>query len=377
MRMWWKWVLATVVLLLVSGAYVIGGLSRQPKLPNQTNPFFAALPDVVTGGDLQIAGLAVQGAKGQDLSGKDFSQAPLANMYDLTSDTQTRWPGAARLPAGFDPGRALAWGKDPGLGLRALHGQGIDGRGIAVAVFDKPIRQSHQEFAGRIHYIEVFPGNPRNKTYHFHGAAVASILAGKTVGVAPAATLYYFAVPDNGQNIANYLAAMAKLLALNETLPPAERIRVVNISDGFDESMLGREDVAHWDGMIRKAEGQGIVVVTGSPTFPVRYELTGVMPEQDRNDPENYYGSGHALLVPAGTRTTAGNESDTAYTYWGRGGSSWAAPYLAGLAALGLEVNPAATPGQLYAALTETATTTNGRGLTLVNPTGFIQRVSR
>ncbi|HWI53193.1 MAG TPA: S8 family serine peptidase [Symbiobacteriaceae bacterium] len=162
-----------------------------------------------------MAKLAVQGAKGADLRSNDFSRVTPTYMYDLTYDTQTRWPGPAKLPEGFDPARALVWATDPGLGLRALHTKGIDGRGMAVAVFDKPIRQSHQEFAGRIHYREVFPEDPKNKTYHFHGAAAASVLAGKNVGVAPGATLYYFAVPDNGENMSNYAVAMEELLEVS------------------------------------------------------------------------------------------------------------------------------------------------------------------
>lgn len=383
MRRQWKWLLGIGILVIVAGGLLVGrlltgGLAGQPGLAKMVGGtgVFASLPDLVADSDLMTARRAVQGVKGQDLRGKDFSGVSTTYMYDLTFDTQTRWPAAAKLPEGFDPARALAWGVDPGLGLRALHAQGIDGRGIAVAVFDKPIRQSHQEFTGRIHYIEVFPDNDRNKTYHFHGAATASILAGKTVGVAPGATLYYFAVPDNGQNISNYSAAMEKLFALNATLPPAERIQVVSISDGYNESMLGRADVQQWAAMIKKAEEQGIAVVHCSTVFPIRYDLTGVTPEKDRNDPDNYFGSSYNLMVPGHTRTTAGNESDSAYTYWGIGGASWVAPYLAGMVALGRQVNPAATPAQLYSAIIDTATA-NSKGLKVVNPGAFIQRMRK
>lgn len=72
-----------------------------------------------------------------------------------------------------------------------------------VAVVDKPIRHTHREFQGRIHYYEVFDGEEEGRVPHFHGIVCASILAGETVGVAPGATTHYFAAPDAGENF-NY-----------------------------------------------------------------------------------------------------------------------------------------------------------------------------
>ncbi|HYF94878.1 MAG TPA: S8 family serine peptidase [Symbiobacteriaceae bacterium] len=372
------WLPLCLMLLVVTGCSALqpepATPSTQPAPPSAKPGIWAALPDLVSDGDMAVAKQAILGAKGQDLQGKDFSHVSLERMYDLTYDTGTRWPDAKKLPAGYDPGRALSWGIDPGLGLRALHGQGIDGRGVAVAVFDKPIRQTHQEFAERIHYLEVFPNDPKNGTFHFHGAATASILAGQSIGVAPGATLYYFAVPDNGENLSNYEVAMEQLLARNAVLPPVERIRVISISDGYNEQITGREEIARWEKMIRTAESQGIAVIHCSVAFAVPYDLTGAIPEKDRNNPDNYPGTGYRLLVPGYARTTADNESDTAYAYWAKGGASWVAPYLAGLAALGLQVNPNATPQQMYSLMLDTATM-NQKGLRILNPAGFVQRL--
>jgi len=45
-------------------------------------------------------------------------------------DTKTIWPTQAELPPGFDPEKVIEEAKDPGLGIKELHQEGIDGRGI-------------------------------------------------------------------------------------------------------------------------------------------------------------------------------------------------------------------------------------------------------
>lgn len=46
-------------------------------------------------------------------------------------------------------------GKGPGLNIRELHRNGITGKGVSVAVFDKCINPDHEEFTGRIIYYAV------------------------------------------------------------------------------------------------------------------------------------------------------------------------------------------------------------------------------
>jgi subtilisin family serine protease len=63
------------------------------------------------------------------------------------------------------------------------------------------------------------------------------------------------------------------------------------------------------------------------------------------------------------------------YNYEREGGLSWAAPYLAGLAALAFQVNPKVTPAELKKLLVETASRTDaGR---VVNPKAFIAAVKK
>jgi hypothetical protein len=96
-------------------------------------------------GDLEriekFAGLSGVSLKALDLS------AQTALVWSLPFDTETEWPD--RLPAGFVPDRILEAGKDPGLGVRSLHREGIDGRGTSIAIIDQPLLLGHVEYRDR------------------------------------------------------------------------------------------------------------------------------------------------------------------------------------------------------------------------------------
>src|SRR3989475_11131588 len=77
--------------------------------------------------------------------------------------------------------------------------RGGDGRGVDVYVIDSGVRRSHREFDNRVEWIGDFvSGNPGSHQAGDcdpppspgHGTHVASILAGRTFGVAPAARIH-------------------------------------------------------------------------------------------------------------------------------------------------------------------------------------------
>ena len=51
-------------------------------------------------------------------------------LEETRFDSRTKWPEPNKMPDGFDSARLLEEGKNPGLGIRNLHKQGIDGHGI-------------------------------------------------------------------------------------------------------------------------------------------------------------------------------------------------------------------------------------------------------
>lgn len=78
------------------------------------------------------------GFPGKDLSEKDMSKVSLEVISNIAFDNAIRWPKEDNLPKGFDPSSYISKGKDPGLNLSKIHNMGITGKGVAVAVIDKP-----------------------------------------------------------------------------------------------------------------------------------------------------------------------------------------------------------------------------------------------
>jgi serine protease AprX len=308
--------------------------------------------------------------------------ASLANLDLRTSgsllearpfDSRTQWPGKDKLPEGFDPARRLEEGKYPGLGIDGLHRQGIEGRGVGIAIIDQPLLKDHEDYAGRLKRYEAI--DVEGVPVKMHGAPVCSIAVGARCGVAPRATLYYYANPPwKWRDDKPWAELLEKIVESNTTRSDGPRIRVVSISLGaFSE----RPNFDLWKAAVDKASRSGILVVTCDPTF-VRLGTLRRDPHKDPNDPASYragryFAPGAALCVPAGNRTTASHYGPDVYTYWVEGGMSWAVPYLAGLAALAFQVNPDIPPAQMPGLWAATATKTAVGPV--VNPPKFIEAV--
>ena len=316
------------------------------------------------------------------LAGMSLEQVDLREQTDLlrklTFDTRTVWPAMDKLPGGFEPAKLLEDGKNPGLGVRGLHRRGIDGRGVHVAIIDQPLLLDHQEYAGHIERYELI--DTYDVRTQMHGPPVASVLIGRTCGVAPAAILSFYAVPSWKRDNAPYAEALERILDHNDRVAPADRIRVVSISTGMFPQQAHLE---RWQEALDRAGKAGLLVITCERSPSLYYKMANRVPteaggSQDPDDPASFelntYGrSPDALGVPAGGRTTASHFGPGVYTYWSEGGMSWCTPYLAGVAALGFQVDPELSPQRALLLLKETATRTAAG--TIVNPPGFVDAV--
>jgi hypothetical protein len=313
-----------------------------------------------------------------------FSNVSLANLdlrghkgllEQMPFDSRTKWPEPNKLPEDFNPARLLEEGKNPGLGVRRLHEQKIDGHGVGIAVIDQPLLKEHIEYADRlVRYepLDVPPGMPAQ----MHGPPVASIAVGKTCGVAPGAALSYFAVPMWKQDNSPYCEVIERIIKLNEGSGTSGRIRVVSISTGEFPNQANFE---RWKQALEKARQHDILVVTCSQDW-LSFGMLARIPGKDADDPNNYrvgqYGVRPGdLLVPTDNRTTASRDGVEVYTYWTQAGLSWAAPYLAGLAALAYQVNPEIKPDEIVNLWKQTAVKTDAGPI--VNPPGFIDAVQK
>ena len=148
----------------------------------------------------------------KDLRGLDLSHASNILLNETSFDTYTKWP---RLPKDFSPKDILEMGKNPGLGIRKLHKQGINGEGISVGIIDMVLLKNHVEYQDQLVYYEEYNAHIEPE---LHGTAVASLLVGKSVGVAPKAKLFYIATRFSEDKCKNIAWSINRLLDINQTL---------------------------------------------------------------------------------------------------------------------------------------------------------------
>jgi subtilisin family serine protease len=288
----------------------------------------------------------------------------------MSYDSLTEWPSPEKLPRGFNPEELLENAKSPGLGVRALHAEGIDGKGIGLAIIDQPLLLGHEEYTHRL--VRYDATGLSQMPPQMHGPPVASIAVGKNLGVAPGATLTYFAVPTWKRSNLPYIQSLKRIMELNKSLPEDERIRVISISTGMFRHY---EHYKEWEKVLHQAETSGILVVTCDPEF-VNYGMLSLAPGADPADFRNYspgsYSSEKDIIrVPGSNKTMASHRGNDVYTFDRSGGMSWGAPYIAGLAALAFQVNPDLKPEEILKILLRTATPT--QTIPIVNPRAFIE----
>jgi len=326
-----------------------------------------------------------------DLSSLDVS-GRLNDLLQADFDSKTTWPPS--LPSEFDVSRIMALGRNPGLGLGAVHRQGITGAGVGLAIIDQALLVDHVEYRDRLRLYEEIhwiKGSPAQ----MHGPAVASIAVGKTVGVAPQADLYYIAEwhaqSAGAKNLEFELTPVAqaidRLVAIDKMLPRERRIRVISISLGINPQMTGFDLVKR---SIVNAERNGIYTVhVGSDPF------LG-LGRAPLSDPYRFdsYSPGHfwvrswearreSLLVPMDSRCVAAPNGNEDYMFNRAGGASWTVPWVAGLYALACQVKPEITPKEFWEAARRTSVAAravlDGREVEFghtMNPSGLLDSLS-
>jgi hypothetical protein len=304
--------------------------------------------------------------KNLDLSGEgDY-------LKGVEFDSLTQWPSSDKLPPGFDPRKMLEEGKNPGLGIRALHEEGINGEDVGIAILDQPLLLGHEEYTSRLlRYDNIRASwlSPRS-----HGSPIMGIATGKTCGVAPGAFVFYYAAMTTCEHRiqADWIDEIIKH---NETVKGngfmgPKRIRVISISAAPENE----SDNAAYMKARKRAMDAGILVVTCSKKF-FHYGALTLIEGKDPDKPESYKGGGveDVLLIPTRNKTIASYQGNNVYTISRGIANSWAPPYIAGLAALAFQVNPDLQPQAILDQLVKTATHTKAGPV--VNPRKFIESI--
>lgn len=346
--------------------------------------------------------------RGYDLSKLDLTYR-LADLSQAIFDDKTIWPPAGRMPKGFDRKQIMEVGKNPGLGARHLHKKGVTGQGVSIAIIDNPLLVDHQEYAERLRLYEEInvigmkeAENGHGADAHMHGTAVVSIAAGKTLGVAPEADVYYVASwpfilgeTDAITSFKTRAQAFNRILEINQHLPKSKKIRVISMSIGWNPSQDGYKEITE---AAQKAKQAGILVMCSSTDdiHGFRFQGMGRSPLANPDDFNSYrqgafwakdfYNEKYnnsSLLVPMDSRTTASPTGKADYVFYPRGGWSWAIPYVTGMYALCCQVDPNITPDRFWALAMKTGTYINlqkqGREISfgpILNPSRLIDALT-
>ncbi|OGG39761.1 hypothetical protein A2118_01810 [Candidatus Kaiserbacteria bacterium GWA2_50_9] len=313
------------------------------------------------------------------------------------------------------PERLLEEGKNPGLGIRKLHGQGITGAGVVVGIIDQRISPTHSEFKDNIVSNREYytPESANDTGVSMHGPAVVSLLAGKECGVAPGANVVYGNINAVMDGFLGYIKSLKDIIEYNKQSEP--KIKIVSVSKGYDEV----PGVEEWIELKKKAAESGITVIdsmyfnqnsiTGGGSESNKdqfddYELPLFYPDSqrsipsledierqvfslDENSKKKFFDRyktyqdfidrvKDTIIVPCDYRTMASEEGDNRYRYDTEGGWSWAIPYFAGVFALALQVNPNLTNDEFLKIVKETAGR-NKKGIKVINPVGIIKEVKK
>jgi hypothetical protein len=235
------------------------------------------------------------------------------------------------------------------------------GAGVTAYIIDTGIRIDHVEFGGRAlgGFTSIHDGNGATDCYG-HGTHVAGTVGSGAYGVAKGVQLFAVRVGDcYASTDAAKVIAGVDWVTGHHTGPSGGGPAVANMSLGF-------ATYAPLDTAVANSIASGVTYVAsaGNTNSDACYQSPARLPEvitvgsSDVTDDRSVWsgwGSCVDLFAPGSNITSAGIASTTAQMVGS--GTSMASPHVAGAAALFLERNPSATPAEVAAWVTGSATT--------------------
>lgn len=236
------------------------------------------------------------------------------------------------------------------------------GKGVRIYVIDSGVRKTNAEFGNRVE-LGAYNNNVAYSSDDCsgHGTSVASVAAGKTLGVAPQATIVPIRVFScAGTGYQSYSIQALNWIITNHPGGPG----VINMSLGGDYSNA-------YNTAVQSAIDRGfsVVVSAGNETSdacwasPASARNAVTVGATDRSDALSYfsnYGSCVDIMAPGSNIPAASFDSPFSMS---RSGTSFSAPVVTGAVARALERRPNMTPAEVSDWLISNATSDKVTGL--------------
>jgi serine protease AprX len=299
----------------------------------------------------------------------------LENEFEFIPDVvQLTFPGPVASGVAGPRNRGLTslerreWPEESGV--HAAHAQGIRGAGVMLGILDTGVDADHPEHAQKViqfRYVSLFPNSPHNPARDVrgfdpdgHGTHVAGIASGTYHGVAPEVDLYVASVIESESirtSLGRVAAGMEWLLHQFSRPENATRPAVANLSLGFPLQCPPNIDEAAYklnlralQTMLRRLLDSNVLPVVaagnggaGSIGYPAAFpEALAVGAVDFSKRVANFSASGAAgsrsvpdvmgygVNIYSSTERRCNNQA----FYERMSGTSMAAPYVAGVAAL-------------------------------------------
>lgn len=233
-----------------------------------------------------------------------------------------------------------------------------DASNVHIYIIDTGVRSTHVELAGRVDTVHALTlirdGNGTEDT-NGHGTAVATVAAGSTLGVAKNAIIHPIRVfGDSGMGSISNIVYGIDWVVDNRG---RDEDSIINLS-------IQSGPAPTLDDAVRNAVAAGVFVTVAagnvnddacgvSPARVSEALTVGASDSTDARASFSDYGPCVDLFAPGKDVLTAGAWADDATIYWS--GTSFSAPYAAGVAAMYLDLNPGASPEEVRWALINSA----------------------
>lgn len=234
---------------------------------------------------------------------------------------------------------------------------------VVVAVLDTGIDYNHPEFQGALTSSitwRAFISTTGVKDYEGHGTHVAGIIGARSnsifgVGVTTTSLILPIKVLDDNGDGTTESMVNGIVYASTVTLPANQKVRVINLSlGGYEYSEIENF-------VIQEAFSKGICIVaakgndnTDKPSYPADFPnvlSVGAVNSLDIKANFSNYGTTLDLVAPGVDILSTVPLPKTTDYY---DGTSMAAPFVSGVAALILSINPQLKPADVYKILTDT-----------------------